>query len=44
MNRKAKLLDIHIYGDKVLREKAKPVESLTQEIKDFIDDLTYTMY
>ena len=39
-----KLLPIHIYGDKVLRQRAKEVEQLTDDIKLFINDLTHTMY
>ena len=42
--RKSKLLPVRIIGDKVLSSKAKPVEKITNEIKNFIDDLTYTMY
>ena len=42
--RKAKILPIKIYGDKTLRRFAEPVEKLTDKIKDFIADLTFTMY
>ena len=38
------ILPIRIYGDKVLRQKAEPVKEITLEIKDFIADLTHTMY
>ena len=37
-------LHIRLYGDKTLREIAKPVIEFTNEIKNFIDDLTFTMY
>lgn len=43
-NHKPRILPIRIYGDKVLRMKAKPVEKFTTEIKEFIQDLIYTMY
>jgi len=42
--RKVKILPIKIYGDKTLRRIAEPVEKLTDKIKDFITDLTFTMY
>ena len=42
--RKAKVLPIRIYGDKLLREIAQPVEKITEEIKNFIADFTLTMY
>ena len=42
--RKPKLLPIRIYGDKVLRQIAKPVEKIDNEILDFAADLTHTMY
>ncbi|MDY6896374.1 MAG: peptide deformylase [Thermotogota bacterium] len=41
---KANLLPIRIVGDKVLRKKAKKVEKMDNEVLDFIQDLTYTMY
>ncbi|HOE90524.1 MAG TPA: peptide deformylase [Candidatus Cloacimonadota bacterium] len=44
MNRKPKILPIRIYGDKVLSQKAEPVEQITPEIAEFIEDLTHTMY
>ncbi len=44
MNRKSKLLPIHIYGDKVLRQKALPVMEITNEIKKFVLNLIFTMY
>jgi len=40
----ANLLPVRIYGDAILRQKATEVETLTDEIKVFIRDLTYTMY
>lgn len=42
--RQAKLLPIRIYGDVTLRKIAELVEEITQEVRDFIDDLVYTMY
>ena len=41
---KPELLPIRIYGDKTLRQKAEPVAEITPEIRQFIDDLTFTMY
>ncbi|MEA1972337.1 MAG: peptide deformylase [Candidatus Cloacimonadota bacterium] len=43
-NYKPRILPIRIYGDKVLRLTAKPVEKFTIEIKNFIKDLVKTMY
>ncbi len=37
-------LHIRLYGDKTLREVAKPVTEFTVEVKNFITDLTLTMY
>lgn len=37
-------LHIRLYGDKTLRKIAEPVSEFTEEIKNFIDDLIYTMY
>lgn len=42
--RRANLLPIRIVGDKVLRQEAKKVEEINDEVLDFIQDLTYTMY
>ncbi len=42
--RKAEILPIRIYGDKTLREVAEPVDEITEDIQEFIEDLTYTMY
>ncbi len=42
--KKAKLLQIRIYGDAVLRKVAEPVTEITEELKEFIDDLIFTMY
>ena len=42
--RKPQILPIRIYGDKILRQVAKPVKEITPEIADFIEDLTLTMY
>lgn len=44
MTKKAKILDIRMYGDKILREKSKPVEEITPEIREFVNDLIHTMY
>ncbi len=38
------LLDIVIYPDPILREKCEPVEEITDEIRQLIDDMTQTMY
>ena len=37
-------LHIRLYGDKTLREVAKPVTEFTDEVNNFIDDLVFTMY
>lgn len=44
MTRTAKLLPVRLYGDKTLKRIAEPVQEITPEIKEFIEDLTYTMY
>ncbi|MBT3168373.1 MAG: peptide deformylase [Candidatus Cloacimonetes bacterium] len=41
---KNKILDIRIYGDKVLRQVARPVKEITPEIEQFIQNLIATMY
>ena len=38
------LLSIRIIGDKVLRQKAKEVKELTDDVKKLIKDLVHTMY
>ncbi len=43
-NHKPNNLHIRLYGDKTLREIAKPVTEFTDEVKNFIDDLVFTMY
>ncbi|MDP8202242.1 MAG: peptide deformylase [Candidatus Tenebribacter burtonii] len=43
-SRKPNSLHIRLYGDKTLREVAKPITEFTDEVKNFIDDLTFTMY
>lgn len=43
-NNKANLLKIRIVGDKTLSLTAEPVTEFNQELKDFVADLTYTMY
>ncbi len=43
-NQKPNNLHIRLYGDKTLREVAKSVTEFTDEIKNFIDDLVFTMY
>lgn len=40
----AKQLPILVYPHPNLRKTAKPVESVTQEITDLVDDMVYTMY
>lgn len=37
-------LHIRLYGDKTLREVAKPVTEFTNDINNFIADLVFTMY
>ena len=44
MTRTAKLLPVRLYGDTTLKKVAEPVQEITPEIKEFIQDLTYTMY
>ena len=43
-NRRKNLLPFRIIGYKIESSKAVPVNEITTEIKNFIDDLTYTMY
>jgi peptide deformylase len=43
-NKKPEILPVRIYGDKVLRQKAEPVQEITPELQDFIADLVHTMY
>lgn len=38
------VLPIVTYNDSVLREKAQPVEEITDELRQFIDDMFETMY
>jgi len=38
------VLPIRIYPDKVLREKARPVEAVTPDIQQLVDDMAETMY
>jgi len=38
------LLDILVYPDARLRQKAAPVETVTDEIRQLIDDMAETMY
>ncbi len=42
--KKPDLLPIRIYGDKTLRKTAEHVADITPGIREFIDDLVYTMY
>lgn len=42
--RKMPVLPIVTYNDSVLREKAQPVEEITDELREFIDDMFETMY
>ncbi|HOR02968.1 MAG TPA: peptide deformylase [Candidatus Syntrophosphaera sp.] len=44
MSRSPKLLDIHVYGDDVLRLRAAEVETIDDELLQFAKDLTHTMY
>ncbi|MFO7659875.1 MAG: peptide deformylase [Candidatus Cloacimonadaceae bacterium] len=44
MSSKAKLLPVRIYGDNILREKAKPVKQFDDKLKALVRDLIYTMY
>lgn len=43
-NNKYNLLKIRIIGDSTLRLTAQSVTEFDQELKDFVADLTYTMY
>ena len=42
--RKTKILPVRIYGDETLRIFSEPVNKITTEISQFIEDLTKTMY
>lgn len=44
MSRPPKLLNIHIYGDQVLRLRAEEVKSIDDELRQFAEDLILTMY
>ena len=44
MPRQPRLLPIRIYGDAILRQKAAPVESIDDELREFAADLVHTMY
>ena len=44
MKNKRQLLKVRIYGDKTLKMVAEPVKEITPEIKEFIQNLTHTMY
>ncbi len=39
-----KLLDIHIYGDKVLRQRAEEITGIDEELRQYAEDLVHTMY
>ena len=39
-----KILDIYLYGASILREKVHPVENMTDDISQLIDDMILTMY
>lgn len=43
-NRNPELLPIRLVGDHLLRRKSEPIAEITDELRDFIDDLTHTMY
>jgi peptide deformylase len=38
------ILNIKIYGEEVLREKAKPVKEINKKIIDLVNDMADTMY
>lgn len=38
------LLDIRLYGDPMLREKARPIEEITDEHRRLAEDMAETMY
>ena len=44
MKKRGKLLPVRIIGDKILRQVAKPVTEITDEIKQLIADLKITLY
>ena len=39
----SRILNIHTYGDPVLREPARPVASITPEIRELVADMYATM-
>jgi peptide deformylase len=39
-----KKLDIYLYGAPVLRDKVQPVERMTDDVRQLIDDMILTMY
>ena len=43
-NNQPEILPVRIFGDATLRKKAEPVQEITSEILDFIQDLVFTMY
>jgi peptide deformylase len=38
------LLDIHVLGSPILRQVTQPVETVTDELRELIDDMVETMY
>lgn len=44
MEREPKLLPVRIIGDELLARKAKPIENITPEIRELVEDMFYTMY
>ncbi len=38
------VMNIHIYGDSVLRAKAEPIEQVTEDIRRLVADMAETMY
>ncbi len=38
------ILDIKLYGDKILRKKAEPVKEIDAEIIDLVENMVTTMY
>ena len=44
MKRKAQILQIRLFGDRTLRQKAEPVKEFNEDLHNFVADLTATMY
>jgi len=41
MKRKPRLLPVRIYGDEILRLKAREISAISPELEEFIADLTH---